>query len=55
MVPMRPVGPADKAGHYKYTAASPASTPAATGSRVRVVPAHPDLADPVELGRIVWA
>jgi starch phosphorylase len=31
----------DSAGRYGFT--------------VRVLPAHPDLAQPVELGRIAWA
>ena len=49
------VGPADKAGHYKYNGSFACEHAGRYGFSVRVVPAHPDLADPVEMGCIVWA
>jgi starch phosphorylase len=45
----------DVDGAAVYDGAFPCSTAGRHGFTVRVLPAHPDLASPVELGRTVWA
>jgi len=41
--------------HLRFTGAFTCSTAGRYGVTVRIVPQHPDLASPVELGRIAWA
>jgi glycogen phosphorylase len=42
------------AGHVRYTGKIPLERAGRQGVTVRVVPAHPLLATPVELGRVAW-
>ncbi|MGE3619378.1 MAG: alpha-glucan family phosphorylase [Acidimicrobiia bacterium] len=53
-VAMDHVGPAED-GHARYRGSFPCDHAGRHGVTVRVAPAHPDLATPVELGRIAWA
>jgi starch phosphorylase len=55
VVTMRMVGLADQAGHYKYAGEFVCDRAGRYGYSVRVVPHHPDLAEPAELGCIAWA
>jgi starch phosphorylase len=52
--PMVAVG-RDEDGHSRYRGDIACESAGRYGLTVRVVPAHPDLAAPVELGRVVWA
>ncbi len=52
-VRMQP-GPATVDGHLRYTAEIECDRTGRYGVTVRVLPAHPDLASPMELGRIAW-
>jgi starch phosphorylase len=54
IVPMAPAGDADD-GHVRYSTTLACDRAGRVGVTVRVVPAHPLLASPVELGRIAWA
>jgi starch phosphorylase len=51
------MAPADGAegGSVRYSGAFPCETAGRYGFTVRVVPSHPDLTTPLELGQIVWA
>jgi starch phosphorylase len=49
------VGPGDQPGHFRYQGAFTCSQAGRYGFTVRVVPAHPDLLAPAELGSIAWA
>jgi len=48
-------GPDAKAGHYRYTGSFGCERAGRYGFTVRVVPAHPDLLQPAEMGRVAWA
>jgi starch phosphorylase len=48
-------GGADDGGAVRYTGTFSCATAGRYGFTVRVLPHHPDLASPVELGRIAWA
>ncbi|MEX2293613.1 MAG: alpha-glucan family phosphorylase [Acidimicrobiales bacterium] len=54
VVAMTPAGPVDD-DHLRFTGTFTCSTAGRYGVTVRIVPQHPDLASPVELGRIAWA
>ena len=54
IVPMAPVGDAPD-GHLRYSATLDCSRAGRVGVTVRIVPSHPLVATPVELGRIAWA
>ena len=45
----------DHDGRARYGGSFPCGTAGRHGFTVRVVPAHPDLPSPVELGLIAWA
>ncbi len=53
-VPMA-VGEVGEDGHRRYTAQAPLDRAGRLGVTVRVVPAHPLVAEPVELGHVAWA
>ncbi len=53
IVPMTPAGEADD-GHVRYAGAFTCEQAGRYGATVRIVPAHPDLATPLELGLIAW-
>ena len=53
VVPMALAGPADD-DHLRYRGSFPCDRTGRYGFTVRVVPAHPDLVTPVELGRVAW-
>jgi starch phosphorylase len=55
VVPMQLVGLADRPGHYRYAGSFVCERAGRYGINVRVVPCHPDLADPVETGCVAWA
>jgi starch phosphorylase len=55
IVTMQLVGLADKPNHYAYSGDFVCDHAGRYGFSVRVVPAHPDLADAVEMGCVVWA
>ena len=55
VVTMDLVGLADKEGHYRYSGSFICEKAGRYGFSVRVVPSHPDLADPAETGCVVWA
>ena len=55
VVSMELVGSAEKEGHYRYSGSFTCERAGRYGFSVRVVPAHPDLADPAEMGCVVWA
>ncbi len=42
-------------GHYRYTGEFTCETAGRYGFTVRIVPAHPDLTTPLEMGAIAWA
>ena len=52
---MRLVELADAPGHYRYSVSFACEHAGRYGINVRVVPAHPDLGDPAEMGCITWA
>ena len=54
IVSMEPAGAADD-NHLRYRGSFTCDTAGRYGVTVRIVPAHPDLVSPVELGRIAWA
>jgi starch phosphorylase len=54
VVTMSDAGPADD-HHARYRGTFTCSTAGRYGFTVRIVPAHPDLVTPAELGRITWA
>ncbi len=54
-VPMAAGDPTDGEGHLRYTAVAPLDRAGRVGVTVRVVPAHPLVAEPVELGHVAWA
>ncbi len=54
VVPLTHAGAADD-GHVRYSGSFRCDLAGRYGVTVRVAPAHPDLATPVELGRIAWA
>jgi starch phosphorylase len=53
IVPMTPAGEADD-GHLRYAGSFTCEQAGRYGATVRVVPAPPDLAPPLELGLIAW-
>ncbi len=53
VVTMQLVGPADD-GHLCYRARIVCDRPGRYGFTARIVPAHPDLVTPVELGLVTW-
>jgi starch phosphorylase len=55
IVPMTIAGDADVEGHFHYTAVFALERAGRYGYTVRVVPHHPDLVTPVELGVVAWA
>ncbi|MBV8961212.1 MAG: alpha-glucan family phosphorylase, partial [Actinobacteria bacterium] len=55
VVQLTPAGPAGADGRLRYTGSFVCDTAGRYGFTVRVVPAHPDLVTPVELGRVAWA
>lgn len=55
VVPMTPVGRPDGDGRVRYRGEFDCDSAGRYGFTVRVVPSHPDLASPLELGRIAWA
>jgi starch phosphorylase len=55
VVPMQLAGLADKDGHYKYSGSFVCEHAGRYGIAVRVVPSHPDLSTPVEMGCVAWA
>ncbi|HZQ87712.1 MAG TPA: alpha-glucan family phosphorylase [Acidimicrobiales bacterium] len=55
VVRLEPAGPAGADGGLRYGGAFVCDTAGRYGFTVRVVPAHPDLVTPVELGRVAWA
>ncbi|MGH9118135.1 MAG: alpha-glucan family phosphorylase [Acidimicrobiales bacterium] len=55
VVTMQPVDPAEGDGRVRYRGEFACDTAGRYGFTVRVVPSHPDLASPLELGRIAWA
>ncbi|MGH9245689.1 MAG: alpha-glucan family phosphorylase [Acidimicrobiales bacterium] len=52
---MEPVGEPEGDGRVRYRGAFECDRAGRYGFTVRVVPCHPDLATPLELGRIAWA
>jgi starch phosphorylase len=55
VVTMHPAGDGGGDGRVRYRGDFDCDTAGRYGFTVRVVPAHPDLATPLELGRIAWA
>jgi glycogen phosphorylase len=55
VVSMELTGSAEKDGHYRYSGSFACEKAGRYGFSVRVVPAHPDLADSAEMGCVVWA
>jgi starch phosphorylase len=55
VVRLPPAGAADKDGRVRYAGAFRCDIAGRYGFTVRVVPSHPDLVTPVELGRVAWA
>ncbi len=53
IVPMIPAGKADD-GHLRYAGNFTCEQAGRYGATVRIVPAHPDLSTPLELGRVAW-
>ena len=47
--------PASDGGAARYVGRFECDHPGRYGFTVRIVPAHPDVGNPVELGRIAWA
>lgn len=54
-VTMKPADPGSDNGHHHYKGQFTCETAGRYGFTVRVVPSHPDLLTPVELGSIAWA
>src|SRR5690606_11823869 len=54
VVPMEPAGEAN-GGPYAYAVRFTCEQAGRYGVTVRVVPRHPDLVTPAELGRVAWA
>ncbi len=54
VVPMSPVGP-DGDRHQRFEATLSFTEAGRAGITVRVVPHHPLLGDPLDLGRVAWA
>jgi starch phosphorylase len=54
VTPMTPASAIDD-GHARYTGAVPCERAGRYGFTVRVVPSHPDLTTPLELGKVAWA
>ncbi|MBW3573873.1 MAG: alpha-glucan family phosphorylase [Actinobacteria bacterium] len=54
VVSMALVGPADD-GHLRFRGSFACEHTGRYGFTVRVVPCHPDLVTPLEMGRVVWA
>ncbi len=48
-------GSGGEGGTYRYTGSFACDRPGRHGYTLRIVPSHPDLADPLELGCIAWA
>ena len=48
-------GPGDSPGHHRYVGRFSVEQAGRYGYTVRVVPSHPDLASPVEMGCVAWA
>jgi starch phosphorylase len=55
VAPMQLVGLADGPGTYSYSGSFSCELAGRYGFSVRLVPVHPDLSDPVEMGCITWA
>jgi starch phosphorylase len=55
VVPMDLVGSSEKEGHYRYSGSFSCEKAGRYGFSVRVVPSHPDLAGPAEMGCVTWA
>ena len=53
--PMAPDGPADQLGAHRFAGDFVCSAPGRYGFTVRVVPSHPDLTWPSDLGLSTWA
>ena len=53
IVPMEPAGDADD-GHLRYTGHFTCTLAGRYGATVRIVPCHPDLVTPLELGVVAW-
>jgi starch phosphorylase len=53
IVPMAPEGTAED-GHLRYKGSFTCEQAGRYGATVRIVPAHPDLATPLELGCVAW-
>jgi starch phosphorylase len=53
VVPMAPAGAAED-DHLRYTGAFTCEQAGRYGATVRIVPAHPDLVTPLELGVVAW-
>jgi len=45
----------EESGHYRYTGEFACETAGRYGFAVRIVPSHPDLTTPLEMGAIAWA
>ncbi len=54
LVTLKDGSPADSAGVVRYAGSFPCGSAGRYGFTVRVVPSHPDLATPIELGLITW-
>jgi starch phosphorylase len=55
MVRLELAGPASTTGAYGYEGSFVCDTAGRHGYTVRIVPSHPDLALPAEMGCIAWA
>jgi glycogen phosphorylase len=55
VVTLHLVGLGDESGHYRYEGSFSCSRAGRYGYTVRVVPAHPDLLIPAEMGCVAWA
>lgn len=55
VVEMTPQGKPDQDGRMQYVADMPCQRTGLSGYTVRVLPRHPDMADPSEMGLIRWA
>jgi starch phosphorylase len=53
-IPMTPQGSHPDAGHWLYTGTIPCRTSGQHGYAIRVLPHHPDLANPFEPGLVCW-
>jgi starch phosphorylase len=54
-VPLQLAGQAPSPGQYRYQGSFTCERAGRYGIAVRVVPAHPDLAVPAEMGCVAWA